>query len=209
MPVATPALPTPARPAHATRARIVAAALELFDAQGYEATSLKQVATEAGVNGGSVFHFFPSKAHLVAAVLEQYLELLDPVLMAPVRAATADPVERVLLLLAGYRAHLVATGFSRGCPIGSLSLELADREPAARALVIRNFEAWRGAVAELLREADFREGVDVSSVAAFVLTVMEGAVMQARSYRSAEPFDASVRELTRYLAGLRRSGGDA
>jgi hypothetical protein len=39
-----------------------------------------------------------------------------------------------------------------------------------------------------------------ADVAAFVLTVMEGAVMQARAYRSIEPYDACVRQLRIHLA---------
>jgi AcrR family transcriptional regulator len=190
-----------------TRGRIVEAARELFYEQGYEATSLKQVAAAAGVHGGSVYHFFPSKARLVEAVLENYLELLDPVLMAPARAAAPDPLGRVMALLAGYRAYLVATEFTRGCPIGSLALELSERQPEARSLVVQNFDAWRGAVAAMLRDAGLPAGVPASAVAAFVLTVMEGAVMQARSYRSIEPFDTCVRELRRYLGGLARKAG--
>lgn len=184
-----------------TRERIVAAARELFYENGYEATSLKRVAEAAGVHGGSLYHFFPSKTDLVEAVLEEYLEFLDPVLMAPVREATDDPVERVMRLLDGYRNHLLETEFRGGCPIGALALELSDRQPRARALVNENFEAWRRAVAKMLQEADPPEDVDTSEIASLALTIMEGGVMQAKSERTIEPFDACVRQFRRYLEG--------
>ena len=185
-----------------TRNRIVMAALDLFYERGYEATSLKQVAAAAGAHGGSVYHFFPTKADLVEAVLEKYRELLDPVLMAPVRAATTDPIERVMQLLAGYRANLVATGFSGGCPIGALALELAASHPRALDLVVENFDGWSRAVAAMLDEVGLPPDVSSGDVASFVLTVMEGAVMQAKSYRRIAPFDACVRQLRKYLEGL-------
>ena len=44
--------------------------------------------------------------------------------------------------------------------------------------------------------------VDRQALAQFVLTVMEGAVMQARAHRSLEPFEGAVRVLGDYLARL-------
>lgn len=192
--------------ADGTRERIVAAARELFHAQGYHATSLKQVAREADVHGGSLYHFFPSKESLVEAVLEEYLELLEPVLMEPARAATDDPVGRIERLLAGYRRHLLDTGFARGCPIASLALELSDTHPRARTLVQANLHAWTEAVADMLRAADPPPEVDLVALAAFVLTTMEGGVMLARASRSIEPYDASVAQL---IVHLQRAIGSA
>ena len=40
----------------------------------------------------------------------------------------------------------------------------------------------------------------------FVLSVMEGAVMQARAHHSLEPFDASVAELRQYFNRLLAEG---
>lgn len=134
------------------------------------------------------------------AVLERYLALLDPVVMEPARRAGADPVERVLALLAGYRAHVLATDFKRGCPIGALALELAESHPKARELVRANFEAWRAAVAEMLGAA--LPARVAEEAGALVLSVMEGAVMQARTARSIEAYDACTRHLRRYLESL-------
>lgn len=58
-----------------TRERLVLAALHLFWAQGYAATSLAQILHEAGANAGSLHHFFPTKDALLAAVIDQ-LELI-------------------------------------------------------------------------------------------------------------------------------------
>ena len=55
-----------------TRAAIFEAALELFRAHGYEATTMRAIARRAGVSLGSSYHYFPSKEHLV---LEFYRHL--------------------------------------------------------------------------------------------------------------------------------------
>ena len=43
------------------RARIRLAALELFGAQGFDKTTIRQIATRAGVSPGLVIHHFGSK----------------------------------------------------------------------------------------------------------------------------------------------------
>ncbi len=48
-----------------TRQRIVEAALRLFEERGYERTTMRAVAAEAGVSLGSAYYYFDSKEHLV------------------------------------------------------------------------------------------------------------------------------------------------
>ena len=62
------------RQAAARREQILATALELFASQGFDATSTKQIAKEAGIAEGLIFHYFPTKASLLAAILEDRLE---------------------------------------------------------------------------------------------------------------------------------------
>lgn len=49
--------------------KVLQAALELFAAQGFEATTSAQIAKKAGVSVGSVYHHFPNKQALLIAVL--------------------------------------------------------------------------------------------------------------------------------------------
>jgi AcrR family transcriptional regulator len=55
-----------------TRLLLYRTSIELFSRQGYEATTLRQIAREAGVSPGLLYKYFPSK---VAVVLELYDEL--------------------------------------------------------------------------------------------------------------------------------------
>ena len=67
-----------------TRDRLIEAARELFYVQGYEATSVAEILERAGVHSGSLYHLFESKRHLLLAVLDQYRELLQPLLIDPI-----------------------------------------------------------------------------------------------------------------------------
>ena len=53
--------------AEATSARILDVALDLFRRGGFEQTTMRGIAAEAGVSLGSAYYYFESKEHLVMA----------------------------------------------------------------------------------------------------------------------------------------------
>src|SRR6185436_8642137 len=72
------------------RRRILAAAVRVFAAQGYEATRVGDVAKEAGVAYGLVYHYFGSKDAVLEAVFhEQWGRLLAAVALAEETGKTA------------------------------------------------------------------------------------------------------------------------
>lgn len=190
--------------AQPTRQRLIEAARRLFWLKGFHATSVNEVAREADAHTGSLYHFFPTKQDLLLAVLDWYLDNLEPEIVEPASRREADPIEQVFAILDGYRQALLATDLTFGCPIGSLALELHEPDPPVRERLARNFAQWSDAVRERLDDAGSRlpRDVDRGELASLVLTVMEGGVMQARTHRSIEPYDASVRQLRRYVDTL-------
>ncbi len=184
-----------------TRNRLIEAAMQQIHVKGYTATSIAEVLQTAGVNSGSLYYFFKSKEELLLAILSRYEELLWPLIIEPVFEKVDDPVERIFSILGWYRQTLVLAGFTRGCPVGNLALEVGDTNGKAREKISGIFTAWRGWVRRCLDDAAERlpSDLDREQLAALVLTVMEGAIMQARIGRSLEPFEASVAQLRNYF----------
>ena len=54
-----------------TRALVRRIALRLFTEQGYEATSLRQIADELGINKASLYYYFDSKEAILQSVFEE------------------------------------------------------------------------------------------------------------------------------------------
>jgi AcrR family transcriptional regulator len=61
-----------------TRARILDAAMELFRRQGFEETTMREIAAEAGVATGAAYYYFDSKDAIVLAFYGQSQEELAP-----------------------------------------------------------------------------------------------------------------------------------
>ena len=190
--------------ATSTRDKIVEAATELFWLKGYGSTSISDILSRSQVNSGSLYHFFPGKQDLLLAVLDRYRDGIGPMLLEPAWAGIEDPIEKIFALLGRYRELIVLSDCHYGCPIGSLALELHEPDPVVRERIAANFDGWVSAVRGRLEEAAnrFPAGSDFPSMAEFVLTVMEGGVMQARTYRDVGYFDRAVEQLRAYLEAL-------
>ena len=87
-----------AAPAALSRERIVAAALAVIAREGLEAFSMRNVGAELGREAMSLYHFFPSKQHLVDALVDHAIASVE---FPPEDLA---PLERMRRLMRAYRA---------------------------------------------------------------------------------------------------------
>ncbi len=100
------------------RERLVVAAVDLFTEQGYDATTVAQIAERAGVTRSTFFRHFPDKRELLVAGQDTLSRLLaDGITEAP---ATASPLDAV------------AAGLQRASSaMGPLNRDLGPRLKAA------------------------------------------------------------------------------
>ena len=190
-----------------TRDRLIFSAMKLFGEKGYLSTSVQDILREAGANAGSMYHAFPTKQDLLLAVLEMYRIGIEPMLLMPAWEGIDDPIDRVFALLARYRGLLEQTDCLYGCPIGSIALELHEPDPPVRELLAVNFDGWVNHIEACLVQAGDRLPADLDrhQLAIFVLTTMEGGVMQSRTHRTLAAFDASVAGLRDYINRLEQA----
>ena len=130
--------------AQETRRRIAGAARRRFAAAGYAGTTVEAVAAEAGVAASTVYAAFKTKAALLAAVREAWLEasggrpLLLQALAAPDAAARLGGV-----------AHAYRSFWEHGADVRAI-LEGAAGDPAAAAVVRAGEDEHRQALAEVV-----------------------------------------------------------
>src|SRR5438270_9818862 len=131
-----------------TRERIVDAGAELFRKQGYAATGVKQIVTEAQAPFGSVYHFFPGGKEQLGAeairVSGALYERLIPAVFDP--APDLPTAVRNFFRLAG--EHLRETDYVDACPIATIALEISSTSETMRMACAEVFESWIAAGAE-------------------------------------------------------------
>src|SRR3954471_8217873 len=79
-----------------TRATIVEAALRCFDRHGIASSTLEQIACEAGVTKGAVYHHFQGKRDILGVIRDEMsLPLLDEADTALLRGSDLPALERI------------------------------------------------------------------------------------------------------------------
>jgi TetR/AcrR family transcriptional regulator, regulator of cefoperazone and chloramphenicol sensitivity len=151
-----------------THDRILLAALEGFARDGVKATSIRDVASAAGVSPGLVQHYFPSKAALRAAVDERVTAAAREALA--VRRVEGDIIEDLAERLTALVAdHFVALRYvARG---------VAESDEAALAIFDTLMDLCREQLAELQQRGMLRADLDLDWAAMHTVLINLGTVI--------------------------------
>lgn len=95
----TPAPEVLSRSQHARRARVIEAAIELATEGGYDAVQMRDVAARAGVALGTVYRYFSSKDHLLAAALLEWARNFEGAAQARTMPSGETPVDRLVAVI--------------------------------------------------------------------------------------------------------------
>lgn len=128
-----------------TRSAIIDAALRLFRQNGYEATTMRAIAAEAGVSVGNAYYYFTSKQHLIQAFYdrtqEEHLLAAQPALdrETDLQARMLAVIDAWLEVMDPYRAF-AGTFFKNAAePTSPLSPFSEESAPAREAAI----DLWR------------------------------------------------------------------
>jgi AcrR family transcriptional regulator len=183
------------------REEILRAAMELFGARGYRGTTIAQVAERAGLTDAGLLHHFPSKEHLLIAVL-QHREARDIERMRSARRASTTPLEALLELCRRNAAdpHIVQL-------FTVMAAETLDPDHPGHEAFVERYRDRRRGTARLLaaarQDGSIAADIDPERLAAQVLAMYDG--LQLQWLRDPAEVDM-VALFEDFLARLRPSG---
>jgi AcrR family transcriptional regulator len=163
--------PAAAPSAGGTRARILAAAKELFYAQGIRATSADRIIEQVGITKVTFYRHFRTKSDLVVAYLEDQAERERSWVLST--RAAGDSLGRLRSLATGIGAASCQPGF-RGCAFINAAAEFADDDDPVR-LVVRSHRDWM--LSEFAAIAAEAGVADVDSAARQLMILRDGAMV--------------------------------
>jgi AcrR family transcriptional regulator len=153
----------------------LAAADELFYAEGVQSVGIDRVIERAGVAKASLYHCFSSKEELVAAYLEGRQERITARLTAAIAAADGGPREKVMAVFASQAQQLDLPDF-RGCAFAAASTEAPSGGLVEE--VTEGYRKWiRDLFTALVQEAG---AVDPARLGRQLQMVYDGAALAAR-----------------------------
>ncbi|MGB5559208.1 MAG: TetR/AcrR family transcriptional regulator [Paracoccaceae bacterium] len=180
-----------------TRERIEQKADSLFYENGFEATSFADIAAAVGISRGNFYHHFKSKDDILEAVISRRLAATQ--LMLNNWDIDTPPEARILSfirILIINQTKIMAFG----CPVGTLTTELAKLEHIARDRAAEIFNLFRDWLACQFRALG--HGDDAMSLALHLLGRSQGVAMMASAYRDEEFLRSEVAALETWLDAL-------
>ena len=176
------------------RTRLLQAANKLVHQQGFNQTTLADIAQEAEVPLGNVYYYYKTKEDIGQALIEHRANFYGALLASWEKSP--DPKKRILALIEEVESQRDVLACS-GCPIGSLCQELhkdggplADKSASLLAAIL----TWL--------EQQFRllgKGAESADLALQLLSALQGASLITHTFH--QP-DLIVRETTRLKAWM-------
>ena len=181
-----------------TRDRLLQTGERLFQLQGYAATGLKQLAAEAAAPWSSMYHFFPGGKEQLGAEIIRYAAGRYAAKIDEAFAAFVDPVDAVAAIFRIECAILEGSDFRNGCPVASVTLDVASTVEALRQPCAEAFAAWTAAIARGF-VAGGVEAQLAEDLGAYVLAALEGAIVLSRAAKNTLPLQRSGEAVRRGL----------
>lgn len=168
------------------REALLDASFRLFAEQGYDAATMRKIAAAAGVSTGALYHYFPDKPSILAAMFD-LLTRRDTVRVQGRLPLDAPVPVRIAALFAFLRENVE---YLRA--LLSLALEVYRHEPgsASRAHVQAALRTYRAAMADIL-------GVD-GTLAEMAFTFLLGSL----TYGTLDPDGLDLDQAERFVQGV-------
>ncbi len=181
----------------ARRREIVEAAVEVFSAGGYHKGTLRDVAERVGLSQAGLLHHFPSKEHLLQAVLDWRDESAVEQFGTP--APHGLDMIRSLVRLAGHNARFPALVELHVI----LSAEGASPDHPLHDYFVRRSHRVQAAVAEAFAEAaaegQVREGIDPLEAAQGITALWDGVQVMWLMNRDSIDMEETLRRWVQLL----------
>jgi len=169
-----------------TKEKLLQVGFELIWDSSYGSVSVDDICKRAGINKGSFYHFFPSKADLVVEAYEEHWKEKRPALDG-IFSPQVPPLERIQklcrFLYAGQKAKAQEYGHVCGCPFTSVGSEVATFDEKIRAkseqLMNANRKYLENAIADAIREGSVTVK-DPVAASETLQSLMMGMLVEAR-----------------------------
>lgn len=162
-------------PAKSKRELIVSEALKLFYQNGFNATGIERITSEAGVSKKTLYNHFKSKDELVLATLRKRDALFRNTIMRETERLGTTPRDRLLTIFDAHDQWFQEKEFS-GCMFINASAEFSAQQDPNHIISAEHKRLVREYIFELAQQA---EAKDPEELANQLHLLLEGAIVEA------------------------------
>ncbi len=176
------------------RQRIIEAAENLFYKRGYNQTSFQDISDATGIPRGNFYYYFKTKDEILDAVVNARIADLT-VMLSQCETESEDARERLILFsnMLEYNSDEV---IESGCPIGTLSSELAKDDPALQDRSRQTFILLRNWVKQ---QFDTLGVTNADDLAMDLLAKLQGVTVMACAFKDVDFIKRSHQQIMDWI----------
>jgi AcrR family transcriptional regulator len=160
---------------------ILDSALKLFVHKGYRSTTVEEIAAACSLTKGAVYFYFPNKAAVLFVLLDKIEDLMINRMIDRIGQVGPNPLERLVALI-NFQSQAGLDNAEKMLLFILMLLEFNGAgdgvEERVRAIYKRYYMTIEGLIAEGQEVGEFRDDIDVRSMAGIVMAVNNGAMME-------------------------------
>lgn len=185
--------------------RLILATQALILRQGYTATTVDQICTEAKLTKGSFFHHYANKEAIGGAAIDAWGAMGTRLYSAAWSDPTMDPLAQL------NRMFDIMISFTKGeepcaCVIGMMAQELAQSHPELATLCAKHLDDWTGHVARMLDAAKKKhkpvKPFDSQRVGWFLNSIWQGSMLIGKVRQKPQTIVDNLEQARAYVAAL-------
>lgn len=169
--------------AERTRQFIIERTAPIFNTKGYAGTYLSDLTEATGLTKGSIYGNFENKDEVAVAAFDYNFGRVNDYVAKKI-LSVENSIERLLVYPRVYRDFLKIPFLRPGCPILNTSTEADDTHPQLKARAENALQYWKKAIENQIKRGIERQEIksetDPSEIAVIIMSLIEGAVMQAK-----------------------------
>lgn len=193
--------------AERTKQFIIERTSPIFNRKGFAGTSINDLVEATGLTKGSIYGNFENKDEVALAAFDYNFGAVISYIKDRMALHTSV-VDQLLVYPEIYRNYLNLPILESGCPVLNTSTEADDTHPMLREKAANALRFWKGSIerhiARGLEIQEIKEGTNASDFATIVMSLIEGALMQAKVTGRSEELNTTMDYLEKMIHDLKR-----
>lgn len=177
------------------REQILKEGFELFHAQGYHATGIKEITDAVNTSKGSFYNHFKKKENFAIELIEDFGKQLIQEHQEALNRKELTPFKRIehfyitKIETVTHKLH-----FQKGCFLSNMCQEEADKSETMAKSIDFAFNGMQQALSKCLKEAinqgEIKNNLNTDLLAEFLLNSWNGALMRVKASRNSKALEA-------------------
>lgn len=193
------------RNAENTKERIIKESANLFNTQGYKATSISDITKATGLTKGAIYRHFENKSDLEQQALRSLGRLMFTDLGASIQDAPNFET-KMEAIFSFFEKYMHTPLYEGGCPLLNAAVEADDTNAVLRQQAYNMLAQLKASLHKIIengiKNKQVTPGTDSSFYATIFIATLEGGIMMSKLERTSDAIGKTIMHLRKLTAEI-------